>query len=552
MSPPSAWQYVFKTFVSFAKEHPWLVALNAVFLLLIPADTLLLPSLYGNVISEIQSRGNGLAKAMAVLVIALIIVKLAIWLSEWHDAHLYPKLAAHVRKRIFAEMLRDSVPTEDVATGKIVSNLIKLPHATTHLLEKWQMVILPKLLTLLVASIYIGIRADVFLGMMLLVLTCVVCLVMFSAPKLCYVHSQKAETIFDGIQDQVDDVFRNLVSVHESGQTQNETVNMHSREDELKEYIGKPFTCSLRIKAILMPCIFLLIIVFGIRSYLAFKTNRMNVATFVVVFIIVMEALSSLLVLTDQLKDLVDNLGVLQTFLETKLFENNQKKDDVPSNPRLPNFKSCIEIRNVSYAYPDNKNRLVLRNVNLKVCPGDRIAIIGKVGCGKSTLLRIVSKFLRPSSGEVYWDNIPYSEIPTTALRSAIGLLPQSPMLFNRTIFDNVSYGNPSITKEKVTSMIKELGIGELLNRPGGLDFRVGKNGSRLSGGQRCIVWCLRVLMADPKVLVMDEPTSALDGESKKKLTTLLERAMRGRTVLMVTHDKDLMQYADKTVDVCS
>ena len=124
--------------------------------------------------------------------------------------------------------------------------------------------------------------------------------------------------------------------------------------------------------------------------------------------------------------------------------------------------------------------------------------------------------------------------------------MPQSPILFNRTILENICYGNQHVNEEFVVYMMKELGLYEELGPI--LNTKVGKNGSSISGGQRQLVWTLRILLKNPEIVILDEPTSALDEKSKTLFIKLLNKLIDKKTVIIVTHDDTLMRYANRIV----
>ena len=151
----------------------------------------------------------------------------------------------------------------------------------------------------------------------------------------------------------------------------------------------------------------------------------------------------------------------------------------------------------------------------------------------------------------IYYNKIPYNNISVEKIREIVGYVPQTPMLFNRTIYENIVYNNTSITKEQVLEIMHKFGLGEMLKKfPEGLDTNVGNGGTKLSGGQRQIVWILRVMLQNPEVIILDEPTSALDEGTKPIVQNMLETIMENKTTIMITHDQYLYKMADTIVEL--
>jgi ATP-binding cassette subfamily C protein LapB len=195
-----------------------------------------------------------------------------------------------------------------------------------------------------------------------------------------------------------------------------------------------------------------------------------------------------------------------------------------------------------------NSNVNILDGITLGVKKGEKVLIEGRIGTGKSTLMKLILRYKRSTSGALYLNGRPYSEIDVDELRSKIGYVPQGTILFNRSIYENIVYGNEGkYSISQIQQLVEGLDLSHIFDRfDNGLMTSVGKNGSSLSGGQRQIVWILRVLLQDPDVLLLDEPTASIDEDTKDIVYKLLNNLMDSRTVIMVTHDKTLEEQATR------
>jgi ABC-type multidrug transport system fused ATPase/permease subunit len=168
----------------------------------------------------------------------------------------------------------------------------------------------------------------------------------------------------------------------------------------------------------------------------------------------------------------------------------------------------------VSFAGDGGRNE-ILRDYTVRFETGQRTALVGNVGSGKTTILRLLLGLYTPTTGDVYYDGLWYSQSDLSRVRRAIGYIPQHPMLFDSTVLENVLYGSEDrVSPAEAVAMLEETGL--LLQLSQGADTNVGKGGQRLSGGQRQMVWCIRVLLQNPPVLVMDEPTASMDSASAR------------------------------------
>ncbi|HCT77367.1 MAG TPA: ABC transporter [Micromonosporaceae bacterium] len=212
----------------------------------------------------------------------------------------------------------------------------------------------------------------------------------------------------------------------------------------------------------------------------------------------------------------------------------------------LQSVAGGFELRHVSYGYDDS---LALREVNLTVQPGETIAIVGPSGAGKSTLLNMLLGFIRPTSGEILLDGVNMEQIDLRSYRTFLSVVPQESLLFDGTVWENVTYGMPGIDKAVVTDALRDANALDFVQAlPQGWDTMIGERGARLSGGQRQRLAIARALVRNPKVLLLDEATSALDSQSEAEVQQALTRLMRGRTTFVVAHRLSTIRGADRLV----
>jgi ABC-type multidrug transport system fused ATPase/permease subunit len=218
----------------------------------------------------------------------------------------------------------------------------------------------------------------------------------------------------------------------------------------------------------------------------------------------------------------------------------HERKHDIPSMPG-------IFLQDVSFTFEGRKTPL-FKHLRLYIPEGQTVLIVGHIGSGKSTLVRLLMKYAEPDDGDIYIHNIPYSKMKACDLRRLIGYVPQNPILFNRTVYENITYGLPYVSREDVTFLINDLELASVL--PSDLDSSVGKYGSKVSGGQRQVIWILRTILQNPSIVLMDEPTSSMDEVTKAKIHKAMSLLMKDKTVVMVTHDSYLMQYATRVIEM--
>lgn len=214
------------------------------------------------------------------------------------------------------------------------------------------------------------------------------------------------------------------------------------------------------------------------------------------------------------------------------------------------NMKGDIEFRDVHFRYPTRLEQPVLRGLDLRVRPGQYVALVGASGCGKSTTIAMLERFYNPILGGIFVDGKDISTINVNSYRNHIALVSQEPTLYQGTIRDNILLGADrapeDVPEEAIIQACKEANIYDfILSLPDAFNTVVGNKGGMLSGGQKQRVAIARALLRDPKILLLDEATSALDSESEKVVQAALDKAAKGRTTIAVAHRLSTIQKAD-------
>ncbi|WP_110205963.1 ABC transporter ATP-binding protein [Nocardioides daejeonensis] len=215
----------------------------------------------------------------------------------------------------------------------------------------------------------------------------------------------------------------------------------------------------------------------------------------------------------------------------------------------LPRGPIDVRFADVSYRYPGGPP--VLRDVDLTVAAGTRVAIVGETGSGKSTFAKLLTRLMDPDTGAVLLDGVDVRRVRSRSLRSSVVLVPQEGFLFDDTLRANVRYGRLDASDRDLRESAAALGLGDWLDGlPHGLDTRVGQRGESLSAGERQLVALLRAHLADPDLLVLDEATSAVDPRLEMRIGRALEELMRGRTSITIAHRLSTAENADEVVVV--
>jgi subfamily B ATP-binding cassette protein MsbA len=222
----------------------------------------------------------------------------------------------------------------------------------------------------------------------------------------------------------------------------------------------------------------------------------------------------------------------------------HEPADQLDSQRRVA---AAVQFENVSFGY--EPSRMVLKDFNLQVAPGEVIALVGHSGGGKTTIVNLLLRFYEPTSGRILIDEVPLQEIPPDVLRRQIGVVPQDTFLFSGSIRDNIVYANPEATDEQAMEAARAAFAHDfIVQLPQGYRSEIGERGVKLSGGQRQRIAIARALLRNPRILIFDEATSHLDSESEGLVQRALAKIALGRTVFIIAHRLSTVCRADRIV----
>ncbi|MBA5247835.1 ABC transporter ATP-binding protein [Marnyiella aurantia] len=223
--------------------------------------------------------------------------------------------------------------------------------------------------------------------------------------------------------------------------------------------------------------------------------------------------------------------------------------DALPNDGKVTkdHFDGRIEFQNVHFSYDDKQE--VLKGISFKVSPGETVAIVGATGAGKSTIISLITRLYDINSGKILLDDVDLKEYELYNLRSHVGVVLQDVFLFHGSIFENLTFGDGTITMEQIRKVAEEVGVHDFIESlPGGYEYVVSERGSSISLGQRQLLSFVRAYLSDPKILILDEATSSIDHESEKLIQRATEKITKNRTSIIIAHRLSTIEKADKII----
>lgn len=232
-----------------------------------------------------------------------------------------------------------------------------------------------------------------------------------------------------------------------------------------------------------------------------------------------------------------------------EVLESQPEIQNQPNAVEAHNLRGEVEFENVTFQYNGNKADPVLRGINLKVQPGETIAILGSTGSGKSTLVNLIPRFYEASQGRVLIDGRDVRDFTHESLLTHFGIALQETVLFSGTIRDNIRYGKPQASDEDVIAAAKAAQAHEFIESlPNGYDTPVEQRGTNLSGGQKQRIAIARALLVKPRILILDDSTSAVDVDTEARIQDALQDLMRGRTSFVIAQRISTVLSADRII----
>lgn len=249
--------------------------------------------------------------------------------------------------------------------------------------------------------------------------------------------------------------------------------------------------------------------------------------------------------LTNFYNKLTTNISAAERIFD--ILDTKAKIRDKEGAAALPALKGAVRFSHVSFAYSDEPERMVLKDVSFDVRPGETIALVGPTGAGKTTIVNLISRFYEVGEGAVLLDGTDVRQVTLESLRSQLGIMTQDNFLFSGTIRDNIRYGRLDATDEEVVQAAKAVNAhGFIMEFKDGYDTQISERGVRLSIGQRQLLAFARTMVAKPAILILDEATSSIDTHTELLVQQGIETLLKGRTSFIIAHRLSTIRKADR------
>ena len=489
-----------------------------------------------------------LDRALFALLAIIAAMSVATYVRFYNVSCIGERVTADLRKRVFDHLLTLSPGFFEVTrTGEVISRLTN----DTTMLES----VIGSSLSMALRNIVLGAGALVLLMLTSLKLTLLVLggLPVVVLPIILF--GRRVRRLSRTSQDRVADTGAYVdEAIHEI-----RTVQAYAHEPQDRrmyaERVEAAFAAGvrrIRQRALLIGAVIFLVFVavgvilwIGGHDVLAGRLSAGQLSAFVFYSVIVASSVGAVSEVAGELQRAAGATERLMEILDTP-----PEIAPPPSPTPLPEPpRGTVALEAVTFSYPSRPGDPAICALSLKVDTGERVALVGPSGAGKTTVFQLLLRFYDPQSGRVLIDGVDVRTADPRAVRSHIAVVPQDPVIFAASVWDNVRYGRTDATDAEVRDACEAAYATEFLARlPQGMDTELGERGVKLSGGQRQRLAIARAVLARRPILLLDEATSALDAESERMVQLALDRLMRGRTTLIIAHRLSTVIGADRII----
>ena len=531
-------------FYEYLLQNKFTFFLCSLLLLTYPLQKVVLPKYYGKVISNLQDGSNKkFVESAKMLLIIYASIQFLHSIYQKIQGALVPKFSEFSMKKIFSSLLKnDNEDFENMKVGEILAKISKLPNMIYRYLDILKSVVFSQAIVLVSCIFhYYYVSSRILLAFILVVFG--VLLLQFVTYKTTMGVEMQREREQDKIYQHLQDVLNNLISVIVCKNEEYEKDKLSTIFVSFTKTFNKVLNINFIMRVIFS---FFNIFAFCLLNYILYEeysnkkiTKEHFISSFIITYSVLQlfnDGAHSVRLLVDMTSQITD----MEHFFNNQIF---QKKHSSHEKDRFVN--GDIVFKDVTHKYSkDGGEHVALKKVNMVIKQNENIALTGHIGSGKSTLIKTLLKLTIPTSGTVTIGGVNINHISKKELYSHVFYIPQKPKLMNRTLYKNIIYGleKPENKKDvlfKIENIMTFMKLDDITKQAfvEKMDDSVGLEGSKLSGGQRQIVWIIRALLRNPSIIVMDEPTSSLDKSNKQKIYNIIEEIGLQKTIIVISHD---------------
>lgn len=531
----------------FIYENKKLLLTYTIFVLLsYPLESVVIPKMFSQFFKTIDSglTDENLFNFLKNFVLLMTFTNIAQTICSKLDTIIIPKFNEYTTNKLFGKILTFYENNyADLELGKILARINSLPSVIRELTTDLFNWIVPKLFTIIIINLYFTYHNKT-LGLISFIFLFGILYYNYNKYIECIELSNKRYLTYEEKSESVQDKLSNLYAIYSSSKVNDEIEDFKLVTQKFKNNQENAMLCSNNIKNTnnMLTLIFFMFMLFYTAELM--KQNIIDQEKLVTIYMMLIFYVPCLNTMITYLPDYTTHMGIISSVNEYIKLINV----DTPEKQSININQGEIVITNLSFGYSNDKK--IFDNFNLHIKPKSKIAIVGPSGNGKSTLIKLIMGYFKIPDESIFIDGQDINKYNLGSLRSQISYINQNTKLFNKTIYENIQYGN-NMSKDDINNLIKKYELEQIFkNIPNGFETNVGVNGDSLSGGQKQLIQLLRCYNKNNKIIVLDEPTSALDSVTKKAVINIIKDISKDSTLIIITHDNTNLELTNKTINI--
>ncbi|MHA2111279.1 MAG: ABC transporter ATP-binding protein [Candidatus Hodarchaeales archaeon] len=540
-------QELFKRYIKRILPYKKSIILISLFILVSTIADILIPLLFGITISEFEGSSPAFQNILIAGFLYLVFSTL-IWimfsLRRREVGKFVPFFLEDIRMEIFDNLQEQDMSFYDKflsgnLNSRVLNDTLDFGNTTILLTDTLGNLLISLLTFGILFSLNPVLALTTLLGIPILFL------LMFSLRRIARRVSRTYRISISNVNSSMVEALEGVVVCKSYGQ---ETTVSKKFYDTNEEYFRSAFrlTVATHVWRSVVDSITAILLVITIYFGEELIVQGLASTAVILMFILYVQRFyQPVMVLATFFPELSAGMAAYERILEILDSKSNVKQNY--DTTILDNIKGDIEFRNVDFYYRNGE--YVLKNFNLKIKNGEKLAIVGHTGAGKTSLVKLLSRLYEFQGGTIYIDGINIRDLKLESYRRNIGMVQQDVFLFSGTIEENIRYGNQYASEEDLMNTIEAVNLNELIEYlPDGLQTQVGERGKGLSAGQKQIISFARALLTNPKILILDEATSSVDAYTEAIIQEALETLLTGRTSIFIAHRLSTILKADRII----
>lgn len=530
----------------FINEHKKkLIFYTICILLAYPLESIVIPKLFSSFFQNIEKNPSNelFINYFIKFLFFMSIVTIAQYITSKLDSYLIPTFNESISNTFFEKIIhyyQDNYT--DLELGKLVTRINLLPSILREIstdLFNW---IIPKIFTIIIIIGYFF-YTNIIIGAVTLAGLFFIIFYNLANYDSCINLSFSKYILLEDRSEEIQDKLSNLYSIYSSGDINNEINDYKRINKEYKESNKKALECSSKLKSINSIFILITFIGLGVLTIYFFKKEQITSNELITVFMILLYYIPCLTTISTYMPEYINHLGIIKSLNDYIVMVYTESI----SKPNINIEYGEIIINDLTFGYKNKNN--IFNNFNLQINSNEKVGIIGQSGNGKSTLIKIIMGYYQVADNTIFIDGQDINRYNLNSLRKQISYINQNTKLFNKSIYENIQYGN-NLTKDHINNLFDKFNLNTVFKNQTNLNALVGVNGDSLSGGQKQIVLLLRLFPKNNKIIILDEPTSALDADTKNIIINIIKEMSVNSTLIIITHDDTNLDLVNRIITI--